>query len=639
MADAITSADHPFTAVLLRILEHTPDPDGADVLAAMAVEDMKEEILKAIAPIAHQPQVFDRLMRLAEADPPAPATTLDPLWNELFSSWHEDTSILPRLTDAQAERAARAMVATRLTHPSIHARNAAGHQLCSFDHVGAQDYLIEALDEYGRRYAASTEKSGKVFDHGETEDDLLQDTVANLYSAVRKMGTPLLPDHADRAAVHRAARVLADGRRDRRDLHRGGPPRDDVRAASPARRPRRRLLRLRPHRLASGRARRRWSCCGSWRTAGAAGGDRAALLRVRARHRHRRRARRARVRAGAHRSHAPGRHRRTAAGPSTEHAGGRAWTNPLARKGRAAQLEAVLSGRADAERRRLLDKGTTARAAGKPRRKISDKNLGILAQVTVRRRILHDRASGEVWFLDTDGAVHVFDGYEITEPPFRVRPAGHGRMREFLAGVTELSERALFWDRRAAHHTETVRYGDRLTVRWGGHNTGSVNCLGLHFPDAATAAEAFTRLGRSIEASGMSASSPWYLPGKGAVVRTYHTSGGDGETDHLSVFEDRADRSGSPVRHRRRGDRRAPAVELEAQRDRNAFLGCLEWDGGCLRREDMTGTAVDPGRIRDDSADTAWHVSALTEITEYLTTHGYGDLIAGAASRWRSGPA
>ncbi|MFI2720754.1 WGR domain-containing protein [Streptomyces collinus] len=632
--DGLTSADHPFTAVLLRLLEHTPDPDAADVLAAMAVEDMKEEILKALAPIAHQPPVFDRLMRLAEtageAGPPAPATTLDPLWNQLFSSWHEETFILPRLTDAQAERAARAMVATRLNHPGIHARNTAGHQLYGFDHRGAENYVIEALDEYGRRYAASTPKSGKVFDHGETEDDLLEDLVANLYSAVRFMRTPRSRTalierlFAERRAYWRMGDAIGDifsdevhretmsALRARRDGHAAGcyayALADFVKQAAP----KVELLReLVDWPVPQEETARRF-----FAYALVIGIDAALATQdyelVRTAHGYL-----------AAIAEPPL--------PPDEHARGRAWTNPLARKERAAQLQAVLSGRADDERRRLLDKGIAARAAGKPRRKISDKNLGVLARVTVRRRILHDRSSGEVWFLDTEGAVHVFDGYEITEPSFRTRPAGYGHMQEFLAGATELSERALFWDRRAAHYTETVRYGDRITVRWGGNNTGSVDSLGLHFPDAATAAEAFARIGRSVEESGMSEWSPWYLPGKGAVMRTYYTPSGDGsKSTYLSVFDGGADRFGPRYATEAEAIAAHQRWELEAQRDRNASLSCLEWDGDYLRPEDMTVRQWIRDRIRDDSRDAVWHVRALTEITEHLTAHGYGDLMARA---------
>ncbi|MFF2445403.1 hypothetical protein, partial [Priestia megaterium] len=149
---------------------------------------MKKEVLRALAPFGHRPEVLDGLMRLAEL--PAAGTTVDTLWEELFNPSRKETYVLPRLTAEQAVRVARAMVVTKLTHPSIHARNTAGHQLYRFDHVGAQEYLIGALDEYGLRFAASARKSGKVFDHGQTEDNLLKDLVANLYAAVRNMKSP-----------------------------------------------------------------------------------------------------------------------------------------------------------------------------------------------------------------------------------------------------------------------------------------------------------------------------------------------------------------------------------------------------------------------------------------------------------------
>jgi hypothetical protein len=44
----------------------------------------------------------------------------------------EGTYVLPKLSNAQAERVARAMVITKLRHPNIHARNSAGHQLYRF---------------------------------------------------------------------------------------------------------------------------------------------------------------------------------------------------------------------------------------------------------------------------------------------------------------------------------------------------------------------------------------------------------------------------------------------------------------------------------------------------------------------------
>ncbi len=49
--------------------------------------------------------------------------------------------------------------------------------------------MISALAEYGERYA-SLKGEGKVFDHGATERKQLEAVVANLYAAVRGLGTP-----------------------------------------------------------------------------------------------------------------------------------------------------------------------------------------------------------------------------------------------------------------------------------------------------------------------------------------------------------------------------------------------------------------------------------------------------------------
>ncbi|MFF2445402.1 SMI1/KNR4 family protein, partial [Priestia megaterium] len=270
-------------------------------------------------------------------------------------------------------------------------------------------------------------------------------------------------------------------------------------------------------------------------------------------------------------------------------------------------------------------------AAGKPRRKISDKSLGILAGVTVGRRILHDAVSGEVWFFDADGTVHAFDGYEITGLPFQVRPAGRGQMREFLTGATELSERALFWDRPADGFAEIVRYGDRITCRWGRNNSWySGQSVGLAFPGTEAAAEAFARLSSSTAASGMAESSPWYVPGKGAVIRHFLTPPGDsgtGSGDSRMVFDGRTERNGPRYATEAEAIAAHQQWELEAQRDRNASLYYLQWRDDDLRPEDMTVQQWISGRIREDSWDAVVQVRALTEIAGYLSAHGYGDLM------------
>ena len=622
----ITSGGHPFVGVLLRVLEHTDEPDDNDFSATLTVKDMKKDVLGALAPFAHRPEVFDGLMRLAEL--PAARTTIDPLWNELFNPFAEETYVLPRLTAEQAVRAARAMVANKLTHPSIHARNAAGHQLYRFDHVGAQEYLIGALDEYGLRFAASAKKSGKVFDHGQTEDELLEDLVANLYSAVLSMKSP-------RSRTALIERLFTE----RREFWRMGNAIGEIFSDEVHR-----------EAVSALRARRDGMAAGCYAYALARfveqGQPKVELLRelvgwpVPQQEIARRFFTYALV-VGIEAALAAKAYElvRTAHSLASsiaeqplhpdEHARGIQWDNPLERKKTARQLEAVLSGAADAEWRRLVDKGVAARAAGKPRRKISDKNLGILAGVTVGRRILHDAASGEVWFLDSDDTVHAFDGYEIAGLPFQVRPAGQGQMREFLTGATELSERALFWDRRADGFAELVRYGDRITCRWGRNNSGAGQSVGLAFPGTEAAAEAFARLRSSTAASGMAESSPWYVPGKGAVMRSFRTppeGSGSGEGHYRIIFDGRADLNGPRYVTEAEAIAAHQRWELEAQRDRNASLSCLEWRDGYLRPEDMTVRQWIRGRTRDGSRDTVWHARALTEITGYLTAHGFGDL-------------
>src|SRR5690606_16922073 len=90
-------------------------------------------------------------------------------------------------------------------HPDIHARNAAGDQLFRFDHPGAEAYLIDALTDLSVRYAAVRGPGGATLDHGKTENDQLEDVVANLYAAVRNLNTPTA-----RAAL--AERLFAERR-------------------------------------------------------------------------------------------------------------------------------------------------------------------------------------------------------------------------------------------------------------------------------------------------------------------------------------------------------------------------------------------------------------------------------------------
>ncbi|WP_067534184.1 SMI1/KNR4 family protein [Nocardia crassostreae] len=182
----VDSADSPLVPVLIELLEHTPEPGASDILGGMHIDDLKEAVCQALAPIAHEAPVFDELMRLAAL--PASGSTVEAMWNELFDSSDNDSAV-PRLSSEQAERVVAAMIDSILTHPAIAARNAAGHQLYRFEHPGAQDFLIGALDDYGQRYADSQRAGSPVLSHGQTLDSQLEDVVANLYNAVGALKT------------------------------------------------------------------------------------------------------------------------------------------------------------------------------------------------------------------------------------------------------------------------------------------------------------------------------------------------------------------------------------------------------------------------------------------------------------------
>ncbi|MFI9508986.1 hypothetical protein [Nocardia sp. NPDC052566] len=178
--------DNPLVPVVIRLLEHTPEPATSDIIGERKIRNLKKALCAVLAPIAHRPPVFDELLRLSAVH--AAGSTVEAVWNRLFDASKED-SVIRRLAPEQAERAVAAMIATELTHPAIAARNAAGHQLYRFDHQGAQGYLIAALDEYGRRYAESDRANSPALSHQQTVDSQLEDVVANLYSAVRAMNT------------------------------------------------------------------------------------------------------------------------------------------------------------------------------------------------------------------------------------------------------------------------------------------------------------------------------------------------------------------------------------------------------------------------------------------------------------------
>ncbi|MEV0294761.1 SMI1/KNR4 family protein [Nocardia sp. NPDC050710] len=605
------SVDSALVPVLIRLLEHTPEPDASDILGGMHNDDLKKAACLALAPVAHHPPVFDALMRLAAL--PAPASTIEALWQQLFDSSKEQ-SVLRRASPEQAVRAAAAMIDTVLTHPGIAARNAAGHQLYRFAHPGAQDYLIAALDDYGRRYAESDRANSPVLSHRQTMDGQLEDVVANLYSAVRNL-------NSDAARTALIERLFTE----RRSIWRMGNALGEIFSAEVHRDAMRRLRDRRDARAAAHYAnaladhvKPRWPKIELLReisdwpipsdeidqrvfkyalTVGIVAAlevDEYDLVRTA-------NARRESIAVDAVEPDMLSR--------------GRDWTDPLDADDLRARMAEVLSGDADAARRALIDKGEQARAAGRPLTRISDVDLGTLAGTTLRLRLLGDRTTGEVWFLDSEGDLHAFDGFGICDTPFRPSRIGYHGMRDFLGEVDEQSERALLWASSRNEFVELVRYLDRIVYRWGVNN-GRLDTIGLTFPDLAAAENAFARMKATCVAAKYTESDPWYLPGRAAIMRTFHQP--DAENERLMAF-DRPRFAVDPAAaadHERR--------ELELYRD-GAALSCLEsvtWNGHRVR-EELTVSEWVHARIRDDTQDTAWHVTALGEIAEYLAAQGF----------------
>jgi len=203
MLQIVESTTPDDTALLLAYLDG-PEPGPHDVVARMALDRGKQAALDALAPRIPEPAVFTKLMAILERPARGGLTSL--VWGRLFSAHVAQSYVLPRLDAKQAVRVARALVACNLRHPNPTARAAAGHALFRFDHPGAEAFLIDALTEYGVRYAAAKPH----------ETDALEEVVANLYAALRTLATPTARTalaerlFAERRAYWRLGRALAD---------------------------------------------------------------------------------------------------------------------------------------------------------------------------------------------------------------------------------------------------------------------------------------------------------------------------------------------------------------------------------------------------------------------------------------------
>ena len=616
IARVIDRADHPLVAILLACIDG-PEPAATDFGAQFTMKRAKGAALTALAPWFHTPALFERLITLVER--PASGSVVDLFWAKLFSPSEQASYVVPALDAAQAVRAAKALIATELRHPSIHARNAAGHQLYRFSHPGAETFLIDALTDYGVRYAAAKGPGGAVLDHGKTEHDQLEDLVANLYAAVRGLRTP-----ASREAL--VERLFAERRSYWRlgsaigeiwtpDLHARVmqllAERRDARAAGAYAYALHEFVKKGAPLVDLAKLVREWQgdtevargflhyalVVGIWAALEARDYE---LVRL------------------AHENAA------WIAEPALSpdaFARGRAWQDPLDTEDGKRALAAALSGEAAAERTALQVAAKKARAAGKPNLKIKGAALGQLAGAQVATRLLHDAKTGEIWFRDREGVVHYFDGYDVVPAPFTARAVGFEGPAAELAGEIALAERALWWGHHAEEFRDAVRFGRRVLFAWGVNN-GSFERYALSFPDAAHAARAFAQL-RANPAPGFTESEAYYLPGKGAIARTYYVREGAGEPQRktLAIVDGILEGAGDLGSE-------AAAIAEHTRRELawlagGGVMASLEWADNRRRRTDLTVREWIGKRVRSDGKSAAWHVEALAEIGHYLADHHY----------------
>ena len=610
--EAIDGAAHPLLEVLLAFLDG-PEPPEHDFAASFAMKRGKEAAIVALAPWAHEAALFERIMRLLER--PAGASVVDPLCGKLLSPFEKATYLVPRLDAAQAVRLAKAMIAIRLRHPQIHARNAAGHQLFRFHHQGAEEFLIEALAEYATKYAQATGPGGAQLDRGKTENDELEDVVANLYNAVRGLKTPRARTaligrlFAERRAFWRMGSAIKDcfddalhaeamaTLRAKRDPRAAGCYAyalvDHVGATAP-------LLDL-VREIVDWEAGDDAVARGFFHYALAVG-EKAALD--------------AKDYELVRRAHAAQAWIEEPALEPDDHARGRGWKNPLDEPDAVAALQVVLSGEADAVKQRLAAAGEAARRAGKPNTRIADAQLAELAGAVVAHRLLHDPKTGEVWFRDADAKLRYFDGFGVVEPPFTAHAIALGGMRDHLRGAAAIDERVLEWDANHAHYRELVRLGARIVIYWGVNN-GSTERQLVSFPSTEAAAAAFAQL-RANPPKGFAASDPYYLDGAGAIVRNYYVPLPDGgyndKREALSVEVDVLDRDAAIVTHLQK--------ELGWLCDDNATMLSLEWSSYLRRPQDLTVKEWIEKRFRSDGKSPVWHLRGLADLSIYLEAHG-----------------
>lgn len=154
-------------------------------------------------------------------------------------------------------------------------------------------------------------------------------------------------------------------------------------------------------------------------------------------------------------------------------------------------------------------------------RRISpDADLERLAGVPIDRRIGMG-PGGEVWFLDRAGRLWTSDG-DTARPSLCQHIHAIRALHRFLADAIRCDERMFLWSLSTRKFRDIARYGDRLLVveREMCGPIVTVASSGFLAQDVSTAAALFKLLVAQTPAA-WTARGAWHLPGVGAIVRVY----------------------------------------------------------------------------------------------------------------------
>ncbi|MCY1061101.1 WGR domain-containing protein [Nannocystis sp. SCPEA4] len=584
-----------FQALLLR-------PEGGGFMD----DDWKEDLVKTLAPIAHEPVIFDWLLAALAED--SRHELRDEILSKLFIAYN-DNKVVARLSEEQADRLVR--LAARLgvkpakagddddddddddVFPAIHVYHAAGRVLFYFTNPGGLPALAEILADATDKELTSNLYSALGHIKTEAALELLRSRLFGEERQIWYLCNSVAETFDD--AVHPA--IMAELERTRSDHAANNyaivfldyendtkkKPHAYVAAIARA------VLAWPEPTDARARGQRKFVLMHAVRL-GLESGDHELVRQAHA---------------AAQAIEEP-----PFSNLSELHYERRTddpW-EPLKAKDRK-QLERVLAGSAAA---------AEPRRAAKPLKKISDAALEELAGVPIDRRFL-TTPEGEVWFFDKQERLHVFDGQEVAAPKFElVRELDD--LAAFLAGAERCDGHVVHWNASAGQFRDIAHYGDRVLV-FEGTNNGRFVSLGF-VADGPEAGAALYRKIADDPAKDWFVADAWYVPRRGGVLRTYYAPlpSGKSHDERDYVYE--------------LGESPEALADVEARvlallKRPGARVVCIEWTDNRRRPGDMGLLEYFEDRARDDERSPSWHLEAFAEFERLLAEWDWTPVVPG----------